>query len=354
MKKNTCVFMLYSDGNVIVDNIQEEDKKEISSYLHMDNCNQKIISNSKDIRLLIKSSGKIKVVMISNLEQHLRKDSILYAEACFILSRVSSVNEELESTSQKINGAFLRLTHNIRTLSTLNIQDIECFSPMGSTQDSNVRKLSDWRLFVDELDNDNKLQLAKMLLRVYKNTQHIQNDIIVYNRLLNNIDEEKEFIMHPLHKVVMRSVFSCASPLMEAGVKLEIGQTEKLVLIDYTNIQVALFYILDNIVKYIRPNTTLKIKFEYDRKTKVNSVLFEMESLLVRKDEVSKIFDEGFSGREAINCKKNGSGIGLFISKKLINENDADINFITDGEVKDTAIGRNFGYNKIRIDFNKS
>lgn len=351
MKNNKCYLKLLNDNKVIYDDISDKNLPELASNFDKSSFNEKINLKDKTYRLVIKSESASKVIMLSDLGQHLRQGNLMLAEANFILSRLDAISTSIDSTKLKINDAFQRLTHNIRTLSTLNIQDIECFSPMGSTQDSNIRKLSDWKIFVNELDNDEKPQLAKMLLRVYKNTQHIQNDIVVYNRLFNNVDEKKEFAHHPLHKVVMRSVLSCASPLMEAGVKLEIGQTENSVLIDYTSFQVALFYILENIVKYIRPNTTLSIKFDYNRKVKVKSVVFEMESLLVKKHEVNKIFDEGFSGQEAIKCKKNGSGIGLFIAKKLINENNADIKFITDGEVKDIAIGRSFGKNVIRIDF---
>jgi len=353
MKKNTFLFSIYDGKKIIYDGIKTIEKEDAQKYILQDNINEKTKIKEVDVRILTKKQSDIKITIISSLDQHVRRKETVEAEACYMLSRLDFINEELTSKAKKINSAFLMLTHNIKTLSTLNIQDIECFSPMGSTQDINVRKLSDWHIFVSELDNEDKLQLAKMLLRVYKNNQHIQNDIIVYNRLLNNIEEEKEFIHHPLHKVVMRSVFSCASLLLEEGVNLNLGQTDKFIFIDYTSIQVALFYILENIVKYIKPNTTLNIKFEFNKKKKTNSVLFEMESLLVKKDEVNRIFENGFSGSEAIKSKKNGSGIGLFISKKLINENDADISLITNSEVSFASMGRHFSKNVIRIDFNK-
>jgi len=352
MKSNTFCFRLSKGSDIVFNNIKDTDNDEINQYITDGDQNKKIKLKGSDARIIKKTKGSLEVIIVSTINLHLKRESILDAEADFILSRVDEINEELNQKIKKINSSFLMLTHNIKTLSTLNIQDIECFSPMGSTQDINVRKLSDWTIFVNELDNDDKLQLAKMLLRIYKNNQHIQNDIIVYNRLLNNIEEEKEFIYHPLHKVVMRSVFSCASLLLEEGVKLNLGQTENFVHIDYTSIQVALFYILENIVKYIKPNTQLNIRFESDKKNKTNSVLFEMESLLVRKDEIPRLFDEGFSGQEAIKSKKSGSGIGLFISKKLINENNANISFISNGEITYSSMGRNFSKNTIRIDFN--
>lgn len=352
MNNSDVGYKIINKGDVIIDSIPDPVWRKIKD-IEPTKSNSVLEVDNKKIRVIVNRNDGVEIYLSSEKPLHIKKEELLDIELNFIKSRLKDIVEDIGKEKDRIRSAFLRLTHNIKTLSTLNIQDIDFFSPMGSTDDFNLRKLSDWELYVKELDNDSKTQLAKMLLRVYKNTQHIQNDLIVYNRLFNNINEEKDYSHHHIHKVIMRSVLSCASPLIESGVRLNIGESDKTVFIDYTSIQVALFYILDNIVKYIRPNTELKITFHHDKKTKENTVSFEMESLHVRKDEVDRIFDDGFSGRAAKLCKKNGSGIGLFVAKKLIEENNSKIEFVTDGKVKETVIGRPFGKNTIKITFNK-
>lgn len=87
------------------------------------------------------------------------------------------------------------------------------------------------------------------------------------------------------------------------------------------------------------------------KQEKKTIVTFKMESLFVSKNEENRIFDEGYSGKQAIDCNMNGKGLGMFTAKKLLNENKANIRFLTKGVSSDLFLNRKYSENEITLEF---
>jgi signal transduction histidine kinase len=73
--------------------------------------------------------------------------------------------------------------------------------------------------------------------------------------------------------------------------------------------------IIENAAKYIKSGGAFDVSIT--KTVNELNIVFDMESLTVREDEVEQIFAEGFSGRSAKYHKLNGNGIGLFVAKRM-------------------------------------
>lgn len=100
--------------------------------------------------------------------------------------------------------------------------------------------------------------------------------------------------------------------------------------IDYETIQVALYYIIGNAIKYTKNSTKITVDFKIDNN--MTNVSFEMTSLYISDEDILNIFQkERYSGEMAKKAKLQGKGIGMYRAKKLIERNQGKIE-ITPGE----------------------
>lgn len=58
-----------------------------------------------------------------------------------------------------------------------------------------------------------------------------------------------------------------------------------------------------------------------------------MESLHIGEDEVERIFQEGYSGKQATITEQQGEGIGLYRAKRLIEMNNGTLEVDTGTEI---------------------
>lgn len=353
MNDNSFHFLLENDGGVITDLLPIKIKEHVlPNNIGTRIKNELITIEDKRYRLVIITQDVYRVFFVSRDSNHIKSKKLANSDADSIISRSINIERMIRNEKIKTEENFSKFTHNLKTLCTMSIQDIEYFSPMGSTNDFNISKLKDWGMFISELESAEKIELAKTLMRIYKNMQHIQNDISVYEYLFNDVELKTKITDHSIHKVITRSVLCCASLLLEKGVTIKFGDADWPVQVDYSSTQVALFYIMDNIIKYTKPNTDLIISFNHDKQRKKKIVHFKMESLFVSKNEVEKIFLEGFSGSQAIECNMSGKGLGMFTARKLLEENSATINFSSKGVQSDLFLNRRYSENEIVIEFN--
>ncbi|EGX5391171.1 sensor histidine kinase [Salmonella enterica] len=349
MNKDFC-FILEKSGEKIIDNVSPDYKDVLLSLPKTDNLNS-IINESKKTRAVIIKRGDYKVLLLSTNKDHIKSKLVAKSDAENIINRAKHIDESIKQEKLNIRTNFSRFTHNIKTLCTMSIQDIDYFSPTGSTEDIQSSKLKNLRLFKEELELADIAELAKAMMRIYKNMQHIENDITVYDYLFNGIPLNKKIRDHSVHKVITRSVLCCASILYEKGVTIKLGDASWPIKVDYTSTQVALFYIMDNIIKYIKPDSELVIDFEQNKPEKTTVVTFKMHSLYVKKSEQDKIFDEGYSGHFASKCHMSGKGLGMYTARKILEENNAKVRFIASDDEISNFLDRKYAQNKVKITF---
>lgn len=91
----------------------------------------------------------------------------------------------------------------------------------------------------------------------------------------------------------------------------------------YSSFDQVPFIIIDNAIKYAEINSKIDISFE--KKGANICVRTESKGPLVYEDELSKIFENEYRGKNAILITPQGSGIGLYLAKIICNNNGLKI-----------------------------
>jgi K+-sensing histidine kinase KdpD len=177
----------------------------------------------------------------------------------------------------------------------------------------------------EEIENfikDNPKEAARVFLRTAKSNAALKAEFSVFKKLF----ESKPILQikkHPVHKVVMNLLHVFFQDFTDKGVHVEVGETTQMLNLDYESIQVALYHIMDNAVKYCLINTPLIIEF---LKLEGNFVIrFDMISVQIESDEIERIFEEHYRGMSARELRKPGSGIGLNVVKRILSLNNAKL-----------------------------
>ena len=112
------------------------------------------------------------------------------------------------------------------------------------------------------------------------------------------------------------------------------------------------FVILDNAIKYSPPDQSIKVEFQ-DRPTQGNiaSVVVSSIGPMVSKDEIASLVLRGARGKNAINSRIPGDGIGLFLAEMLCKGANASLQIESSKNVSFSLSGVDYSEFKVSIDF---
>jgi K+-sensing histidine kinase KdpD len=150
----------------------------------------------------------------------------------------------------------------------------------------------------------------------------MKSEFSIYKKLDRN-DAFLELSSHPIKKVILNILHTFFVDFTNNNIYVYVEDYNGRVKIDYESIQVALYHLIENSAKYTMPNSIVNINFK-ENGDYVN-VYFKMRSLHIDNDELDKIFNEGYSGKAAVNCELNGEGIGMWQINKMVQLNNANI-----------------------------
>jgi len=152
----------------------------------------------------------------------------------------------------------------------------------------------------------------------------MKNQIDGFNLLYANTNlalKREDFNPVNIKKVLLSIATPFLDQLRESRVRLEIDSItdqyaqENKINLNYKFFNLALYNFFDNIAKYIKEDSDLKITFNKEKENFL--ILFEMVSIHIEDHEWDLIFEDGYSGKHAFG--KSGNGIGMFYTKKALN-----------------------------------
>ncbi len=191
-----------------------------------------------------------------------------------------------------------------------------------------------------ELATDTILFLQK---RIFELEAHMSSFELIHAGKKVQLDKK----YHNFPKVIHNIFSAFAESFDNIGVTFnfafspEVGENLD-VLFDYKTINTAIYNIIDNAYKYIKPSTEIRFFIANEK------LIISMRSLRIEKDEQDKIFDLNYRGKNALG-HTNGSGIGMYVTKKALNLNDMDIEFQADYSDCETYEEKQFLMNKFII-----
>lgn len=240
-----------------------------------------------------------------------------------MFSSLTSFKENLKTIEE---GKTKRLKHNINNYNAKIKDELEEIIP----QESIYKK--DWKEtfgVIEQKIKSESNQTALSLMRIFKYINLINAEMDVYE-LLNNPFEYLELEVHSIHRVVGTTIRPFWLDFVENKNPIHMTDCRESVLIDYPTISVVLGHIWDNAAKYIGVNSPINIEFLTNPEFVI--VEISMQSIMVGNHECEKIFEENYSGDWATQSDKQGHGIGMYVSRKLVEMNRGEFEFICGSE----------------------
>ncbi|GAA0729215.1 sensor histidine kinase [Clostridium malenominatum] len=137
-------------------------------------------------------------------------------------------------------------------------------------------------------------------------------------------DFSKDYLINEveLDRVVKETVKKHAKTFINKKIKVEIENTELVLVTDKKWLSFVLDQILDNSLKYT--NSGGKIKIYGIKNNRGHELTIEDNGIGIKTEDVDRIFDKGFTGYNGRENSKS-TGFGLYLSKRLVRKLGHDI-----------------------------
>lgn len=281
------------------------------------NCNvlTEIISinNIKYRRGMLSKKEVGKVFLLTNCINHINSSRIfkeklkIYLE---FLDNIKDIKDEIVNS----------ILHDITKINGYCLQELYSLIPEDAVRQKSYKKQI---LALEKHIVQNKNNVAKGLFRVNRDVTRLKTECSNLKSLFSkSFKTDKK--LHNIGKAIRPSLHVYIPLLSEKGVEVRFSDENAIdIEINFEYFDSALSPFFDNLVKYILPNSELTINFlETSEDFIIN---FDMVSMAIKGDEVDKIYENGYSGINAIKNKINGKGIGLGRIKDSLLINNAEL-----------------------------
>jgi len=163
--------------------------------------------------------------------------------------------------------------------------------------------------------NERMISLINDLLDVTR----IEEGRYLYKPALSNFDNVVHFVLNSHKDNVDRK-----------NIKLEFKKIKTKIpriIIDVEKMRVAVDNLLDNAVKYTPPGGKITVELDYLKKTKEIEFKIQDTGVGIPSDQKGRVFTKFFRGANVMRMDTEGSGLGIFISKNIIEAHGGKIWF---------------------------
>jgi signal transduction histidine kinase len=259
-----------------------------------------------------------------------------------ILNSIDFVLDAVRTHSETTNASTRRLIHNLTSLNAHNIQEIYSLVPQEQLASKTNGHVDEVQKIVSESPRD----VALALLAIAKTNLSMKTEFSVFKNLFN-AQPSLQRKRHVIHKVLMNVLYLFFPDFTDKDVHISVTESTVSAWFDYESIHVALYHLLDNASKYVKPRSNIDISIE--ERDQCVALSFKMRSLRILKEEIPKLFDEGFSGGLAEKTGKSGSGIGTSLIKKILELNNGAVVVNIHPETVETLMGIDYQDNVFEI-----
>lgn len=193
--------------------------------------------------------------------------------------------------------------------------------------------LEDYKEYIELWIHEIKLPIAtsKMIIENNKNevTKSIDEEL---EKIENYIEQalfyarsntvEKDYYIRKfnLQDIVNESIKKNKNILIAEKISLNIHELDMTINTDSKWIIFILNQIIQNSVKYKKSGETSQIEI-YAKQGKESITLYIKDNGIgIKKGEVTRVFEKGFTGTNGRDANKKSTGIGLYLCKKLCNK----------------------------------
>jgi len=173
---------------------------------------------------------------------------------------------------------------------------------------------------------EKQLEIIKIIQRSHETMARLVNDLLDVARIDQGrfvLNKEKVNLLEIIDMIVEEnSILAKAS-----NVKISVIKPEKIpeITADKKRIGVAIDNLVSNAVKYIDKKGVVEIKVEADGKN-IN-VYVKDNGVGIQEDQQDKVFQKFFRSDNAVKYQTEGTGLGLYISKNIIEQSGGKMDF---------------------------
>ncbi len=210
----------------------------------------------------------------------------------------------------------------------------ETLEQINKSMHENVNKykynVKDYKEYIELWIHEIKIPLAtsKMIIENNKNnaTRSIEEEL---DKLENYIDQalyyarsntvEKDYYIKKsnLKELVNESIKKNKTMLIQEKVEINTHDLNNIIYTDSKWIIFILNQLIQNSVKYKNKERTLEIEM-FSKENKDNTILYIKDNGIgIKKNEINRVFEKGFTGTNGRLSNKKSTGIGLYLCKKL-------------------------------------
>ncbi len=144
----------------------------------------------------------------------------------------------------------------------------------------------------------------------------------------------RDIIIKTIHQIVRPALRRKGIPLTKVGYNP--GDSSKIVIVvDNVKLSQVVYNLLNNALKYAKSDPSefkLSIEVDANRLRDDFVIKFKDWGIGIEKGYEEMIFEEGFRTPEAMKMDVNGSGIGLTIARRIMEELGGDLKLINNQE----------------------
>ena len=239
-----------------------------------------------------------------------------------------------QNTLEQLDEKYL-ITEIMKTPSFIEGKILkETLEQIDKTMHENVNKYKylqeDYKEYIELWIHEVKLPLAtsKMIIANNKNnvTKNIEEELdsienyieqALYYARSNNVEKDYYIRKCNLREIVNESIKKNKTSLIEEKVEIKIHDLDNVVNTDSKWIIFILHQLIQNSVKYRNKEKLSYIEI-YSLQKKDNTILYIRDNGIgIKKGEITRVFDKGFTGTNGRLSSKKSTGIGLYLCKKL-------------------------------------
>lgn len=163
---------------------------------------------------------------------------------------------------------------------------------------------------------NNKNEVTKSIYEELDKVENYIEQALFYARS-NTVEKDYYIKKNKLEDMVKESIKKNKNALIQEKVNVAIHDLNFIVNTDSKWIVFILNQIMQNSLKYRKQNETLKIEI-YAKQGKENVILYIRDNGIgIKKGEMTRVFEKGFTGTNGRMLNKKSTGIGLYLCKKL-------------------------------------
>ena len=175
---------------------------------------------------------------------------------------------------------------------------------------------------------NNKNEITKNIEEELEKIENYTEQALYYARS-NTVEKDYIITKTNLKEIVNMSIIKNKTIILNNKVNLNIHDLEKQVYTDSKWIVFILNQVIQNAIKYSKKeNKTIEIYSE-EQKEKV-SLYIKDNGLGIKKSEIARVFEKGFTGENGRIIGKKSTGIGLYLCKKLCDKLHLSINIMSE------------------------